>query len=286
MSRARRNRRTWWWKYLLAALMIGFALLPALWVISASLNPAKTLVGATLIPHNPGFVNYGDLINHPSYPFTTWLWNSVTVTVISVALTVAITVLAGYALSRFKLAGKKNFMTGILILNVFPAVLSIIALFGMFQQIGVYIPWLGLDSHGGLIAVYVSFGIGINVLLVKAYIDSLPKDLDESGLVDGASYGQVFRKIVFPMILPIIVTVAVLQFFVVYGDFVIARVLLRSTENLTVMVGLLLFQTLRFEQDWGIITAGAVLASLPVLLLYIPVQNLVISGLTSGAVKE
>ena len=97
--------------------------------------------------------------------------------------------------------------------------------------------------------------------------------------------GRVFRKIVFPLIRPIIVTIAVLQFFVVYGDFVIARVMLRSTDNLTVIVGLLLFQTQRFEQDWGIITAGAVLATLPVLLLYIPVQKYVISGLTSGAVK-
>ena len=124
------------------------------------------------------------------------------------------------------------------------------------------------------------------MLLVKAYIDRLPRELDESALVDGATYGQVFRKIVFPLIRPIIVTVAVLQFFVVYGDFVIARVMLRSTDNLTVIVGLLLFQTQRFEQDWGIITAGAVLASLPVLLLYIPVQKYVISGLTSGSVKE
>ncbi|HWM18544.1 MAG TPA: sugar ABC transporter permease [Ilumatobacteraceae bacterium] len=286
MSRVRRGRRSWWWRYPLALAMIGFALLPVLWVVSASLNPAKTLVGASLLPENPGFVNYDDLINHPSYPYETWLWNSIKITVISVSLTVMITTLAGYALSRFRFAGKKAFMTGILILNVFPAVLSIIALFGMMQQIGTQISWLGLDTHGGLIAIYVSFGMGINVLLVKAYIDRLPRELDESALVDGATYGQVFRKIVFPLIRPIIVTVSVLQFFAVYGDFVIARVMLRSTDNLTVMVGLLLFQTQRFEQDWGVITAGAVLASLPVLLLYIPVQKYVISGLTSGSVKE
>jgi arabinogalactan oligomer/maltooligosaccharide transport system permease protein len=91
---------------------------------------------------------------------------------------------------------------------------------------------------------------------------------------------------VFPLIRPIVVTVAVLQTFAVYGDFVIARVLLRSTDKLTVMVGLLLFQTDRFDQDWGLITAGAVLASLPVLLLYVPVQRYVISGLTAGSVKE
>jgi arabinogalactan oligomer/maltooligosaccharide transport system permease protein len=91
---------------------------------------------------------------------------------------------------------------------------------------------------------------------------------------------------VFPLIRPIVVTVAVLQTFAVYGDFVIARVLLRSTDTLTVLVGLLLFQTDRFDQDWGLITAGAVLASLPVLLLYVPVQRYVISGLTAGSVKE
>jgi arabinogalactan oligomer/maltooligosaccharide transport system permease protein len=283
--RSRRNRRSWWWRYSLAALMIGFALLPVLWVVSASLNPSDSLVGASLVPNNPGFVNYDDLINHPSYPYETWLWNSIKITVISVTLTVAITTLAGYALSRFRFAGKRAFMNGILVLNVFPAVLSIIALFGMFQQIGTQIPWFGLDSHWSLIAVYVSFGMGINVLLVKRYIDRLPIELDESARVDGASHARVFRSIVLPLIVPIIVTVAVLQFFAIYGDFVIARVLLRSTDNLTVMVGLLLFQTQRFEQDWGIITAGAVLATIPVLLVYIPVQKYVISGLTSGAVK-
>jgi len=266
--------------------MVVFAVVPAVWVVSASLNPAKTLMGASLLPRNPGFVNYGDLINHPSYPFERWLLNSIKVTAISVSLTVAITVAAGYALSRFRFAGKRAFMTGILVLNVFPAVLSVIALFGMIQQLGTQLPWFGLNSHVSLIFVYVSFGLGINVLLVKAYIDRLPRELDESALVDGASFGRVFRSIVLPLIRPIIVTVAVLQTFAVYGDFVIARVLLRNSDQLTVMVGLMLFQTVRFEQDWGVITAGAVLASLPVLLLYIPVQRYVISGLTSGAVKE
>ena len=124
------------------------------------------------------------------------------------------------------------------------------------------------------------------MLLVKGVHRPPAGELDESALVDGACHGRVFRSIVLPLIRPIIVTVAVLQFFAVYGDFVIARVLLRSTDQLTVMTGLLLFQTDRFDQDWGVITAGAVLATLPVLLLYIPVQRYVISGLTSGAVKE
>ncbi len=153
VTRRRSSRRNWWWRYLLAAIMIGIVLLPALWVISASLNPAKTLVGARLVPRNPGLVNYRDLLTHPSFPFMTWMWNSLKVTVISVGLTVAITIASGYALSRFHFAGKKRFMTGILILNVFPAVLAIIALFGMMQQFRIHIPWFGLDTHAGLIAI-------------------------------------------------------------------------------------------------------------------------------------
>ena len=112
----------------------------------AQSRPSRS-IGATLIPDNPSFVNYGDLINHPSYPYEKWLWNSIKVTVIAVTCTATITTLAGYALSRFHFAGKRAFMNGILILNVFPAVLSIIALFGMMQQIGTQIPWFGLDSH-------------------------------------------------------------------------------------------------------------------------------------------
>lgn len=282
-----RNKRaiSMTWRYALALVMIVFAVFPAVWVISASLNPAKSLIGATLIPKNASFVNYSDLLHHEFFPFGTWMLNSLKISSITVVLVVTITCLSGYALARFRFPGRRHFMTLILLINVFPAILSIIALFGLMQQLGNYIPWLGFNSHGGLILVYVSAAMGINVLLMKSYIDTIPLEMDESGLVDGATHWQVFWRIVFPMIRPMVVTVSVLSFFAVYGDFVIARVLLKSTEKLTVIVGLLLFQTARFDQDWGIITAGAVLASLPVLLVYIPVQSYVISGLTTGSVK-
>jgi arabinogalactan oligomer/maltooligosaccharide transport system permease protein len=127
--------------------------------------------------------------------------------------------------------------------------------------------------------------MGINVLMVKAYIDSIPTEIDESALVDGATYWQTFRYIIFPMISPIIITVAVLSFIAAYGDFVIARVLLKSADKLTVMVGLMLFQTDRFNRDFGMITAGAVLDAIPIILIYLPLQRFVISGLTTGSIK-
>jgi arabinogalactan oligomer/maltooligosaccharide transport system permease protein len=155
----------------------------------------------------------------------------------------------------------------------------------MLQQLGDPIPYLGLDTHTALIIIYVSGSMGINVLMVKAYIDSIPAELDESALVDGASHWQTFTNIILPIMTPIVITIAVLTFIAAYGDFVIARVLLKSADQLTVMVGLMLFQTDRFDQDFGVITAGAVMAAIPVIAIYIPLQKFVIDGLTAGSVK-
>jgi len=272
-------------RYIIAAILIVFAVAPALWVISASLNPAKSLVGGTIWPKNPGFTNYTQLLYNNFFPYEQWLFNSFKIATISTLIIVAITCVTGYALSRFRFRGHQYMMTAILILNVFPAVLGMVALFSMMQQIGLYIPWLGLDTHGGLIMIYIAGAMGINVLMVKAYIDTIPLEIDESALVEGATHWQTFRHIIFPMIRPIVITVAVLSFIATYGDFVIARILLRSSENLTVMVGLMLFRTDRFDQDFGMITAGAVLAAIPIILIYIPLQNYVIGGLTAGSVK-
>lgn len=272
-------------RYAVALILIAFAVAPALWVISASLNPAKSLVGGTLFPKDPGLTNYDELLNNDFFPYMTWFLNSIKVASISTLLTVMIASVSGYALSRFRFRGKQPLMVTILMLNVFPAILALVALFSMMQQLGDYIPALGLDSHVPLILIYVTGSTGLNVLMIKAYVDTIPIELDESALVDGASRWQTFRYIIFPIMTPIIITVGVLTFIAAYGDFVIARVILKSSDNLTVMVGLMLFQTDRFDQDFGMITAGAVLAAIPVILIYVPLQRFVIDGLTAGSVK-
>jgi arabinogalactan oligomer/maltooligosaccharide transport system permease protein len=272
-------------KYAIAVILILFAVIPALWVVSASLNPAKSLIGGTFFPENPGLINYEELLTNQFFPYLTWLFNSIKISVITTTLTVFLTCLAGYTFSRFRFRGRQTLMRAILILNVFPSILAMVAIFSMLQQLGLYISALGLDTHTALICIYVGGSMGINVLLVKAYIDSIPLELDESALVDGATPWQTFRFIILPIMTPIVITVAVLTFIATYGDFVIARVLLKSSDNLTVMVGLQLFQTDRFDQDFGMITAGAVLAAIPIILIYIPLQKYVIDGLTAGSVK-
>lgn len=272
-------------RYLIALLLVLFAVFPALWVISASLNPAKSLISGSLWPKNPGFTNYIELFNRPIYPFGRWMFNSLKLAIISSSITMIITCMTGYALARFRFKGTRYIMTGILVLNVFPPILAMVALYATFQQFGLYIPGMGLDSHGALIMIYVSGAMGINALMVKAYIDAIPVELDESAWMEGASHWQTYWKIIFPMIIPIVITVGLLSFIAVYGDFVIAKVLLKSGDKLTVMAGLYLFRSDRFDVDFGAMTAGAVLAALPIILLYIPLQKYVISGLTSGSVK-
>ncbi len=271
--------------YVLAVALILFAVIPALWVVSASLNPAKSLIGGTFFPAEPSFVNYEELLSSQFFPYAKWFMNSLKIASITTMITVFLTSLSGYALSRFRFQGRRTLMLAILILNVFPSILAMVAIFSMLQQLGLFIEWLGLDGHAALILIYSTGSMGINVLLVKAYVDSIPVELDESALVDGATPWQTFRHIVFPIMTPMVITIAVLTFIASYGDFVIARVLLKSSENLTVMVGLQLFQTDRFDQDFGVITAGAVLAAIPIILIYIPLQKYVIDGLTAGSVK-
>jgi len=272
-------------RYVVALILIAFAVAPALWVNSASFNPAKSLIGGTLWPDNPDLSNYRQLLDNDFFPYPTWLLNSLKIASITTALTVSITCMAGYTLSRFRFKGRRQLMIAILILNVFPAILAMVAIFSTMQQLGTHISQIGLDSHGGLILIYVAGAMGINVLMVKAYIDTIPMELDESALVDGASHWQTFRHIILPIMTPIVITIGVLSFISSYGDFVIAKVLLKSSDKLTVMVGLMLFQTDRFDRDFGMITAGAVIAAIPIILIYIPLQRYVIDGLTAGSVK-
>lgn len=273
-------------RYFIAVLLILFAVVPTLWVISASVNPAKSLSSATLIPKDPDLNNYKQLLEDVNFPFLKWFLNSLKVATITSLATVLITSITGYALSRFRFTGRRTLMSGILIINIFPSILAMVALYTIMQQIGQFIPSFGFDTHGGLIMIYIAGQMGINALMVKSYIDSIPSELDEAAWMEGASYWQTFRYVILPMITPIIITVGLLAFIASYGDFIIARVLLKSADQLTVMVGLFLFRSDRFDVDFGKITAGAVLAMLPVIMLYFPLQKYVISGMTAGAVKE
>jgi len=213
------------------------------------------------------------------------MWNSVKVAGITTILAVFVTALTAYSFSRFRFRGRRSLLLTILLIQVFPNMLTIVALFLFLRQIGEYIPSMGLNTHGGLILIYLGAQMGINIWLMKGFFDSIPRDIDESAMVDGASHWQVFWKLIFPLVRPILAVVGILAFVGSFNEFILASVMLRSTEQFTLMVGLYLFVTQTFAQSWGVFAAGALIGAIPIALIYILLQDQIVSGLTQGAVK-
>lgn len=282
---------TWQKRALLALqIVVGvsavfFALFPIVWIVSASLNPINSLANQHLIPKNASFENFHLLFNDPLHPFVKWMWNSIKVSSLSAFLAVCITTLSAYAFSRFRFKGRKNLLLTILLVQVFPNMLAMVALFLLLQQIGNYIPWLGLNTHGGLILVYLGGALGVNTWMMKGFFDSIPRDLDEAAKIDGASQWQVFSRIVFPLVRPVLAVITLLTFIGSYSDVVLAKVLLQSNEEYTLAVGLWLFISGQYTEQWGVFAAGALIGALPIVIIYLVLQDYIVSGLTQGAVK-
>lgn len=268
-----------------AAILIVFSVFPVLWMISASLNPTGTLATQKLIPENAGVGNYRELLDSVQFPFWKWMGNSIKIASITSVLSLSITTIAAYAFSRFRFRGRVTMLKGILLINVFPGLLALVATFLMISQIGDVIPFIGLNTHASLILVYLGGAMGINIWLMKGFLDTVPRDIDESAMVEGASDWQIFIKLILPLLRPILIVIGILNFIITYGEFVLARVLLKSTEQYTLMVGLQIFTGAQFQQRWGVFAAGALIGALPIMIIYLTLQDQIVGGLTQGAVK-
>jgi ABC-type maltose transport system permease subunit len=272
-------------RWIIAVVLIIFSIFPIVWIVSASFNPTSSLATQRLIPENAGLDNYKTLFDSEIFPFPLWLWNSVKVTTISTVLSVFITTVAAYAFSRFRFQGRQTLMKVMLLLQVFPSLLAIVAIFFLVKQVDDVLPAIGLDTHWALILVYLGGAMSINIWLMKGYFDTIPRDIDESAMVDGATYWQIFTRLLFPLLRPILIVVGILTFIGTFGDFVLARILLKTTEKYTLMVGLQIYTAGMFSQKWGVFAAGALLGALPIMIVYLLLQDYIVGGLTQGAVK-
>lgn len=279
-------------RLIIAVILIIFAIFPVLWIVSASLDPSQSLATQeSLIPKNAGFQNYLRLFGKdPNYKFgdlvfQKWIWNSVKVSGISTILSLAITTMAAYAFSRMRFKGRVTMLKGILLIQVFPNLLALVAIYVLIFQFGEIIPALGLNTHAGLIMVYLGGSMGMNIWLMKGFLDTIPRDIDESGMVDGASHWQIFYNLILPLLRPILVVIGILAFIGTYGDFILARILLNDVNQYTLMVGLQIFTSGQFDQKWGVFAAGALIGALPIMIIYLTLQDQIVGGLTQGAVK-
>jgi len=281
----RRKRLTLILRILLAIIMLIFALFPVVWIFSASINPTNSLVGQSLIPKNPTLDNYRTLLTSTINPYTRWYVNSLFITIIVTILGTTMTTLAAYAFSRFRFKSRKPLLQSVLLIQVFPNFLNMVALFLILQQLGRVLDNFGLNTYGGLLLVYLGGVLGANTWLTKGYFDSIPRDLDEAATVDGANAWQIFWVVLLPLVRPILVVVGLLTFIGTYSEYVLAKVLLTDKMMYTLAVGLNTMVSNQFAQNWGVFSAGALLATLPTLLLFLIFQRFLVGGLTSGSVK-
>ena len=269
----------------IAVILIIFSVFPILWVFSASINPTGSLATQHLIPENPGLGNYRTLLTSGEFPFWRWFWNSFKIASITSILSLSITTIAAYAFSRFRFRYRQTMLKAILLIQVFPALLALVATFLMISQFGDVIPSLGLNTHASLILIYLGGAMGINIWLMKGFLDTIPRDIDESAMVEGASDWQIFTKLILPLLRPILVVIGITNYIGTYSEFILARVLLKSNEQYTLMVGLQIFAGAQFDQRWGVFAAGALIGALPIMIIYLILQDQIVGGLTTGAVK-
>jgi maltose/maltodextrin transport system permease protein len=228
------------------------------------------------------FMQYWD--KKPEQFFMLWLLNSVIVATITSLLTVVVCSLGAYPFSRMRFPGRKNGLLVLILLQMFPSIMSMVALYSLLRFTGKLFPFLGLDTIGGLIFIYLG-SLPFNMWLLKGYFDTIPDSMEEAARIDGATRFQTFYKIVIPLSVPILAVVFILCFMSTFNEFVLARIMLQNPQNYTFAVGLQSFANGPYQMEWGLFTAAALIGAIPMVVVFLFMQKYLVGGLTSGAVK-
>jgi len=297
-AEARRRRSSFasdWWRYLVGLLAIAFAVFPILYVISSAFNAVDSLGSTGLIPREVTLDNFRAILSGSpgdegtseaalDVPYKNWYVNMIFVSGATALLSVFFGVIAAYAFARFRFKGRRMGMLSLLLIQMFPTFLAVVAIYLIVLRVGDIFPAIGLDTRVGLILVYLGGVLGVNTWLMKGFLDSIPDSLDESARVDGATPGQVFWAVILPLAAPVLAVVGLISYIFSINEFIIASVLLDSTDKFTMTVGLYGFINDKYAQQWGTFCAGVILAAIPVVILFFFLQRYFTEGVT-GAVK-
>jgi maltose/maltodextrin transport system permease protein len=222
-------------------------------------------------------------ITPPPFPVLLWLWNTVKVAGITSVIIVSLSTTSAYAFARMRFKGKNTILKGMMIFQMFPAVLALVALYALFDRLGQYVPFMGLNTHGGLIFAYLG-GIALHVWTIKGYFETIDVSLEEAAALDGATPWQAFRYVLLPLSVPILAVVFILSFIGLVGEVPVASLLLTDVNNYTLAVGM---QQYLYPQNylWGDFAAAAVLSAIPITIVFLLAQKFLVGGLTAGGVK-
>ena len=283
---ARVTGARWWkeigWRHVVGVVMIAVCVLPLLYALSASLNPGGTLTGSNQFFRTISLENYGELF---TTSYGSWYLNSLLVCSVTAVGTVLMGASAAYAFSRFRFSGRRGSLTTLLLIQMFPQMLAFVAIFLLLLSLSKVFPVIGLNTQLGLIAVYLGGALGVNTFLMYGFFNTVPRELDEAAKLDGASHAQIFFTIILRLVAPILAVVGLLSFVSSYGEFIIAKVVLQKVDRFTLAVGLYQWAADERTAPWGLFAAGAVLAAIPVVVLFQLLQKYIVGGLTAGAVK-
>ncbi len=265
--------------YTIILIMFIVIFYPLIWTLGLSLNPGRSLFSSSLIPENWSFTHYKWLFFDPNSDYLTWYKNSLFVSIGNTFFSVIIAALAAYAFSRYRFIGRKYGLYGFLLLQLFPVLMGMVAIYLLLNMIGL------LDSLVGLMLIYIGASVPYQVFLIKGYFDTIPRELDEAARIDGAGHFRTFFTIVLPLAKPILAVIALLNFMSPFMDFLLPRIILRSPENYTLALGLFNFVADEFANNFTRFAAGSILIAVPIATVFLLLQNYLVSGLTSGATK-
>jgi multiple sugar transport system permease protein len=279
MKRGSRDYATW---SVAIAVVLIFALIPVLWLISLSLKPPSAVTDQRFIPSEVSLDNYKSLFEGgiSDSPFIKPLINSIAIALITTVIAITLASFAAYAIARLEFPGKRLILAGALAIAMFPPISTVGPLFDMWRALGLY------DTYPGLIIPYLTFSLPLAIYVLVAFVREIPWELEQAAQVDGATPFQAFRKVIVPLAAPGVFTAAILVFIFAWNDFVFAISLTSSDASRTVPAALAFFTgESSFTQPTGSIAAAAVVVTVPIIVFVLFFQRRIVSGLTAGAVK-
>jgi arabinogalactan oligomer / maltooligosaccharide transport system permease protein len=287
-----RRRRNWFtqigWRHLVGVLTLVFALFPVWFVVLAAFAPTASLSNQKLWPESFSLEQLRNLLD--DYPYWQWFFNSLVVSLVTATFTVLLAASAAFAFSRLRFRGRRGGLLTLLLVQMFPAALAFVAIYLMVQSLSSTYPRLGAGQMAPLVLFYLGGALGVNAWLIKGFFDTIPRSLDESAKIDGATHAQTFFRIIFPLAAPVLAIIFLLSFIATQAEFLVASVILfgedRRSPNNTLATGLQgLLAGDRYDLNWGPFAVGALIGAIPVVLLFQFLQRYIVGGITAGAVK-
>ncbi|MGV1003886.1 MAG: sugar ABC transporter permease [Candidatus Nanopelagicales bacterium] len=289
--------RTVGWRHAIMIVAVMFAVFPITYVINLAFSPGRTLTAACppslsgfsavkcLIPTNFSTVNFNDVLTNTQQPFPVWFRNTLAIAVVVATASLLMGAAAAFAFSRLRFKGRRPGLLALVIIQMFPQILAITAIFLLLTQIRNVFPSFGLQSIWGLALVYLGGALGVNTFLMKGFFDTIPVEIDESARIDGASHVRIFFGMILRLSAPILTVVFFTGFTGIFNELAIASIVLPNQQNTTLAVGLNSFVSNPLRQEWGLFAAGALMAAIPLVAVFMLTQKQLTTGLTAGAVK-